>query len=120
MNKDSLIQGRAAVLCTRMRFSSQAQPSKQAAIDRILEQNLLLVDEGESLSAQEIESRGIICFVDDTPIITRLELEQSLKRLKDGGKVEALETGNTVRYSLSDAGSGKGVRTILLPCLISS
>jgi hypothetical protein len=101
MNMDEIMQKRAILLSARTRFAPEMQPVRETAIDKIVEQNLLLIDCVEGVALHEMEKNGVACFTGGRPIISRLDTANSIKRLVDSGRVVLLgEQSN--KYRLSD------------------
>ena len=87
---------RLLLFSTRIRFMPQTQPIRETAIDKILEQNLLLCDSPQL--TREIEAQ---CFdLKGRPVLSRLDIEASLKRLV--GESVVITPGHEARYSLSN------------------
>jgi hypothetical protein len=91
---------RQLLFSVRMRFSPQTQSVRELAIDKVIEQNLVIEGEHGS-TVTEIESAGSLCFLSGTAAIARLDLERGLTRLVKSGRVEALGDGDQRRYRLS-------------------
>jgi hypothetical protein len=79
---------RSFLFATRLRFSPEVQPVRETAIDKIMEQNLLLAEQGLSFSGivQQAASLG------DVTVITARDVKDSLGRLLVRGRVVAIET----------------------------
>ncbi len=102
MNTGDIAQKRSILLSARIRFSPEAQPIRDTAIDRIIEQNLFITDSGEGLTLQEMEEQGAVCFAGGTPAIRRLDMNKSLNRLVELGRIIPTESGAQSRYRLSE------------------
>jgi len=85
---EDIAQKRSILLTTRMRFSPQIQPVKEAAIDKIIEQILFVSNSGKELSSKEIRDT----FASETGSygISSHEMEDSLQRLVTKQKVKVL------------------------------
>ena len=81
---------------TRIRFMPQAQPIRETAIDKILEQNLLLAD--EPLLLREIENQCL--DLNGRPILSHVDIETSLWRLS--ARTVLVEGQRDRRYSLCE------------------
>ena len=78
---------RQLLFSARMRFSPETQSIRQAAVDRIIEQNLALSDAEAGLSVREIQDQRIVALPDGTAVFPRDELDAGLKRLTAAGRV---------------------------------
>jgi hypothetical protein len=87
---------RLLLFSTRIRFTPQTQPIRETAIDKMLEQNLLLCDTPQF--AREIESQCL--DLKGRPVLSRIDIEAALLRLS--GRSITVEQGTEARYSLSD------------------
>lgn len=90
-------QKRLLLFSTRIRFMPQTQPIRETAIDKILEQNLLLCDTPQLV--REIETQCL--DLNGRPILSRADIEASLQRLS-GGSVQ-VKQGHALRYSLTES-----------------
>lgn len=102
MNTNDIARKRSVLFSARIRFSPETQPVRETAIDKILEQNLLVADGDRGLTLQEIEQQGAICFAGGTPAISRLDMQKSLKRLVGSNRVIASGKQDQRRYRLSE------------------
>ena len=105
MDTNDITRKRSTLLSARIRFSPQTQPVIETAIDLIVGQNLLLVDSAEALTLQEISEQGAFCFVGGSPVISRLDIHNSLERLTDAGRVVVSREAGQERYRLSEQAS---------------
>lgn len=101
MNISDIARKRSILFSARIRFSPETQPVRDTAIDRIIEQNLLIAQSDEGLSLEEIDEQGAICFAGGTPAISRLDMQKSLGRLVDGGRLIVSGRPGQERYRLS-------------------
>jgi hypothetical protein len=93
---------RAVLFSARLRFSPETQPIRETAIDKIVEQNLLLASSEDGLTLQEIEKQGVINFSGGAPVFSRRDLQASLTRLASSERVaEILDEENEAHYRLS-------------------
>jgi hypothetical protein len=102
MNQIDIALKRSIVFSARIQFAPEAQPLRETAIDRIMEQNLLLADSEGGITVQEMEEQGALCFEDGTPAIGREDMEKSLRRLKSRGRVRIIGVKTEHHYRLSD------------------
>lgn len=102
MNASDIARKRSVLLSARMRFSPEMQPVRDTAIDRIIEQNLLIADCDGGLTLQEIEEQGSVCFAGGTPAISRLDMQKSLERLVESNRMIASGERDQKRYRLSE------------------
>jgi len=58
MDIDEITQKRALLLSARTRFTPEIQPVRETAIDKIVEQNLLLADCTGGVTLREMEEQG--------------------------------------------------------------
>lgn len=87
---------RLLLFSTRIRFMPQTQPIRETAIDKIMQQNLLLAD--EPLLIQEIERQCL--DLNGRPILSRVDIEASLRRLS--GRSVIADGSLEIRYSLTE------------------
>jgi len=97
-----ILRKRSLLFSFRMRFSPQTQPVRQAAIDKILEQSLVLADYEVGWSVNDIQEQVGVWFRGGRPAITRLDIEDSLGRLTRVDRALAIPGGQETRYKLSD------------------
>ena len=87
MDINEIIKKRSILFSTRMQFSPKTQPIRESAIDKIIEQNLLILDNDKGLTLHEIEESGAFCYPDQSLAISRVDIEKSLDRLIDSGRM---------------------------------
>lgn len=102
MNTSDIARKRSILFSARIRFSPETQPVRETAIDKILEQNLLVADGDGGLTLQEIEQQGAICFAGGTPAISRLDMQKSLERLTEANRVIMSGEPGQEKYRLSE------------------
>lgn len=102
MNATDIARKRSVLLSARLRFSPKTQPVRDAAIDKIIEQNLLIAHCEEGLTLQQIDEQGTVCFASGAPAISRVDMEKSLSRLVGGGRVVEGRGPDRERYRLSE------------------
>jgi len=102
MKTRSIAEKRALVFATRMRFSAESQVIKDTAIDKLIERQLYTLHNEEGVTSQEIEQQEAVCLPDETPVITHLDIENSLKRLKDNNKVVSKKISEQIKHRLSE------------------
>jgi hypothetical protein len=73
---------RSMLLSTRLRFAPQVQPLRETAIDKILEQNLLIADDDEGVTVQELERGGALSLTGGVTALHRADIQQALQRLE--------------------------------------
>ena len=95
---------RSVLLSARMRFSPHTQPIKEIAIDKILEQNLLVGDCDQGLTVREMEQQGATCFPDGAPAISRTEVDRSIQRLLKANRLQETVSAHVARYRLDPSG----------------
>lgn len=79
---------RSILLSARMQFSPEIQPIKETAIDKIVEQNLLIAHNKEGLTVRDIEKQHIFSLEDGSSTIGRAQIEEALERLSEEGRIE--------------------------------
>jgi hypothetical protein len=80
------IQGQRLLLfSTKVRFSPETQPIRETAIDKIVEQTLLLAD--DPITLKQIQANGGLCFLDGASAIPMNDVDAALKRLASRGRV---------------------------------
>lgn len=102
MNTSDIAHKRAVLFSARMRFSPETQPVRDTAIDKIIEQNLLVADCDEGLTLREIEEQGVVCFAGGLPAISRLDMQKSLERLVEANRMIVSGEPGQERYRLSE------------------
>ena len=103
MNSNDIAQKRSILFSARIRFSPEIQPVRDTAIDKIIEQNLLVADCERGLTLKEIENQGAVCFAGGTPAISHYDMEKSIGRLVEGNRVIVMGEPNQKRYRLSES-----------------
>jgi len=94
---------RLVLLSAKIQFSPETQPIKETAIDKIVEQGLLLSDDRNGLTVRQMEAMGVTALPGGPSIISRKELERSLDRLVEANRVTVMQRGSDRMYRLSDA-----------------
>ncbi|MCH7663944.1 MAG: polysaccharide deacetylase family protein [Chloroflexi bacterium] len=83
----SIADRRSILFSARMRYASELQPVREVAVDKIVEQNILLAEKPEGLSLKELQQIGADSHISHFPIFNEYELQRSLERLTKGGSV---------------------------------
>src|SRR4030042_527353 len=104
---EDLMEGhdkKALLLSVRMRFSPEAQPIRELAIEKIIEQNMILADATLGLSIKEIEQLLDIYLEKRLIIFGRKTIQNAIQRLTKKRKLTFIkaEQGSVERYKLSD------------------
>lgn len=102
MDVSEIARKRSMLFSARIRFSPEVQPVRDTALDKIMEQNLLIADCDGGLTLKEIEVQGTVCFADGTPAISRHDMERSLERLAERSRVIVTGRPDQKRYRLSE------------------
>lgn len=102
MNSSDIAIQRSILFSARIRFSPETQPIKETAIDKIVEQNLLVAHSEEGMTSEEIIEKGGICFGGGLPAISQTEIENSLSRLAKEGRIITRVKEEKKKYRLSD------------------
>ncbi|MFX0139268.1 MAG: PIN domain-containing protein [Candidatus Hodarchaeota archaeon] len=102
MVNEDILKKRSLLFSARIRFSSETQPIRETAIDKIIEQNLLLVDTETGISLREVDEQDIFCFISGEPIISLSDIEKSFERLVQKGRLIEKDTDGIKRYYLSE------------------
>lgn len=98
MNKD-IKRKRAILLTTKLRFSSDVQPKKESALDKIIEQILLFDKNKIGLTQHEIKN---IIYSESGSHILDNEIRNSIVRLIEGKRiVSEKDIENNIFYKLS-------------------
>ena len=97
-----ILRKRSVLFSFRMRFSPETQPVRQAAIDKMVEQSLVLADYEVGWSVKDIQEQVGVWFRGARAAITRLDIEDSLRRLTGVGRALAIPRGQETGYKLSD------------------
>ncbi len=103
MDTIDILTRRSVLFSARIRFSPEVQPVRDTAIDKIIEQNLIVADREGGLTLQEIETQGTVCFAGGTPAISRHDMEKSLARLVECDRVTTIGASHQKRYRLSES-----------------
>ena len=103
MPADEIARKRSVLLSARIRFSPQTQPIRETAIEKIIEQNLLIADKERELSIEDIEKLGAVCFAGGVPAIPTAETQKGLDRLVARGRVIPGRRDSLRTYRLSQA-----------------
>jgi hypothetical protein len=93
---------RAVLLSARIRFSPEVQTLRETALDKMVEQTLLVSDRVEGLSEREILDLEQFSIPDGTPRFAPRSLRQSLVRLLCAKRIEAKPGKYEDVYCLSD------------------
>jgi len=97
--KDIAIK-RSIILNTRIRFSSQIQPVKETAIDKIIEQILFAIVSEERITLDQIQDT-FFSLSGGTPINSS-DIKNSLKRLIENKRILIKQIGSFELYELSE------------------
>jgi len=92
---------RALLFSTKIRFSPQLQSIREAAVDKIIQQNLLLTEDGRGLSVDALLS-DVLSLEAGVPTLTVKDAKHSLGRLLASGRVIATAGAPEPTYALSD------------------
>lgn len=99
---NNILQKRDMLFTVRTRFSPQTQPVKETAIDKIIEQNLLLSDSKNGLTIDEIQEQGILSLVTGNNVISSSDIRASIKRLIAKDRILINKYGGKEHYKLSE------------------
>ncbi len=101
----STIDKKALLISTRMRFAPESQPIKDTAIEKILEQNMLLADQDKGLSFREIEQLFDLYIDKRLSFFGRKTIDKALKRLIKQKRLILVEDAKGVldRYKLTQS-----------------
>jgi hypothetical protein len=83
---ENIASKRSILFSARMRFSPAAQPIKDTAIGKMVEQKLLLADK-EGLPIQQIQQQSTVGVGDTMAALSRPDLERALAKLDEAGWV---------------------------------
>lgn len=101
MNSSEMAIKRSILLSARIRFAPETQPIKETAIEKIIEQNLFVLDSTERLTLQEIIETGGLCLSGELPAISQLDLDKAIQRLVEAGRLEPGEKEGKESYKLA-------------------
>jgi hypothetical protein len=101
MTGNEIARKRSILFSARTRYSAQIQPIRESAIDKILEQNLLVSDSPDGLSLEAIREQGGACFAGGMPALSHSDMRSSLNRLELQGRVDKQKLGGEFVYKLS-------------------
>ncbi len=101
----STIDKKALLISTRMRFAPESQPIKDTAIEKILEQNMLLADQDKGLSFREIEQLFDLYIEKRLSFFGRKTIDKALKRLIQQKRLILVEGARETldRYKLTQS-----------------
>lgn len=103
MTSSDILYKRSILFSAKIRFSPEMQPIRDTAIDKIIEQNLLIADTDEGFTLKEIEKQEALCFAGGAPVIHRADMEKSLTRLVGQNRITIMgEDPYQKRYRLSE------------------
>lgn len=91
---------RLLLFSTKIRFSPETQPLRDTAIDKLIEQSLLLSDDG--MTMKQLDEQNVLCFLQGTSALPRRDFEAALRRLTTSGRVRTQGEGVSARYVLAD------------------
>ena len=94
-------QRRALLFSARLKLTPEIQPVRQTAIDKILEQNLLIADAEAGLDLKGIHDLVTISIPNSSPLFTSHDIEGSLNRLQKSNRVVEVNAPSD-RYRLSE------------------
>jgi len=100
---EDIARKRAMLLTTRMRFSPQIQPVKEAATDRIIEQILFVTPSEKGLSVEEIQE--IFSSESGGYAISSSDVGNTCKRLVGKQRIVPQQEGKLELYRLSEKAS---------------
>ncbi len=92
---------RLLLFSTKIRFSPETQPIRDSAINKLIEQTLLLAD--EPITVTEIQKQGALCFLDGASALPIKDLEAALARLEKDGRVVTDQKGVLLRFQLVES-----------------
>ena len=101
MNIEDVARKRAILLSARLRFSPTTQPVKDEAIDRIVEQTLLLADD-KGLNARQIQEQAAISLATRAPIVNWNDLDRCLDKLIEQERITSYGESGRKKFRLSD------------------
>src|SRR5579864_5961152 len=93
---------RSILFAARVKFSPETQPIRETAIDKIVEQNMLIADTPSGLTATEIVNQGTVCFANGTPALSQRDVEDSLGRLLKAGRLDRVGDDKDRTFRLSE------------------
>jgi predicted nucleic acid-binding protein len=97
---DDIARKRAILFTIQARFTPQLQPVRETAIDKMIEQTLLLADPKEGLSLEEMQKQGIVCLGSERHAIAYRDLRRSLDRLVQKDRAQLHTRRETKKYRL--------------------
>jgi len=101
MNEIRIDLKRAILVSARIRLAPETQSIRADAIDKIIEQNMLLLQKKEEGSTiKEIEENISVYIEDRIQLLTRREIERSLERLVQSNRVVQTGGGYPKKYKL--------------------
>lgn len=102
MRSSEIERKRSILFSARIRFSPEVQPVRQTAIDKIVEQTLLLGEGSKGLTVDEIVQQGLMGLGGNEPSLRRFDIEQSLQRLRQKTRVYFSGPKGQERFSLKE------------------
>lgn len=97
---NDIAQKRAVLFSARMQFSPETQPVKDTAIDRYVEQVLLLGDSGSGMSLRQIEEQAAIQITSGALRLNFSDIDAAIKRLERTGRIKKHTLRNQVKFML--------------------
>lgn len=98
----NILQKREMLFTVKTRFSPQTQPVKETALEKIIEQNLLLSDSKNGLTLDDIQKQGILSLASGNNVIGSSGLKTSINRLIAKERILINRYGGKEHYKLSE------------------
>jgi hypothetical protein len=92
---------RLLLFSTKIRFSPETQPIRDSAVNKLVEQALLLAD--EPVTVTEIQQQGALYFLEGASALPIRDLDAALLRLHEEQRVIMDETSDPPRFHLVES-----------------
>ena len=103
---------RGILVSSNLRFSPATQELKEGAVDRVIEQAILSLGDPQGAAPAKIEEQGIACFRRAGHFLSGFDVQRSLERLSQAGRVRPLQSETGKRYVLSSLLPGLSSRRL--------
>lgn len=102
-DSDDISLKRLVMSAVRIRFSPEVQPIRESAIDKVVEQNIYVASQREWVAMEEIINQGMLSLPRSTPVVASKDIEKSLARLEQSGRLESREREQNTEYRLTQS-----------------
>lgn len=100
VNKNEVLVKSTILFSARLNTSTETHNLRDKSIDNIVERSLLIFYDERGLTVNDLFGKKAMCMSDGMPILRMSELEASLLRLKESGRIEVLTQFGKNKYKL--------------------